>query len=205
VSISVREPALPWNGTFKRRATTRRIIIHHAASVGDVDIETIHRWHLARGWMGAGYHYNVRMDGSIERGRPEWAQGAHARDNNTDTIGICLAGNIDQRPPPIAQMMGLVALLRDIWTRHQTALPLTGHSDVNNTACPGRHFPWQWLREQLTERPLPQIQRRIGVVWRGQHIGDGYLIDGVAHVPARVLAERYGGTVDWRDGTVTLQ
>jgi len=30
--------------------------------------------HKGKGWAGIGYHFVVRKDGKIERGRPEWAK-----------------------------------------------------------------------------------------------------------------------------------
>jgi N-acetylmuramoyl-L-alanine amidase len=207
VSVNVVEYPLAWRGTLRPRTATRRIVIHHAASAGDVDAPTIHRWHLAittTRYVGIMYHYVIRLGGQIERGRPEDALGGHAGPANVDSIGICLAGNIDQREPPMVQMMALVALIRDIQSRYGE-LQIIGHSDVMPTACPGRFFPWQWLRGELAPRPLPQIQQRVGMVWRGQHIGDGFLIGDVAYAPVRVLGERMGLRVDWRDGTVHLQ
>jgi hypothetical protein len=44
----------------------------------DASAEQIHGWHLGNGWAGIGYHYVIRKDGTIERGRPEWAIGSHA-------------------------------------------------------------------------------------------------------------------------------
>lgn len=194
-----------WASPLQPRKATRRIIIHHAASAGDVDAATVHRWHLQNGWSGVGYAYLIRMNGAIERGRPEDAVGAHARDNNADSIGICLAGNIDLAPPPVPQMLALVALIRDIWSRYGT-LPVIGHADVNPTACPGKHFPWLWLREQLAPKPIPPIQSRVGLVFRGVPVeGGGFLIGGMSYVPVRFLAEKLGAKVDWRDGTVVIE
>jgi N-acetyl-anhydromuramyl-L-alanine amidase AmpD len=194
-----------WNGTLRPRTSTRRIIIHHAASAGDVSAATIHGWHLRNGWAGIGYHYVIRMSGIVERGRPENVIGAHAKDHNGDSIGICLAGNVDVTPPPMAQMLALVALIRDIWARHGQLLVI-GHRDVNATTCPGRYFPAGWLSEQLAPKPIPPIQQRVGLVFRGKPVdGGGYLIEGTSHVPVRFLAESLGLTVRWQDGTVYVE
>lgn len=50
--------------TMSTRKTTNRIILHHAEALR-CSAEDIHRWHLANGWSGAGYHFLVRKDGSI--------------------------------------------------------------------------------------------------------------------------------------------
>ena len=59
-----------WAGTLARRSATRRIILHHAAAV-TCTAQQIHQWHLANGWSGIGYHFFVRKDGSVYRGRPQ--------------------------------------------------------------------------------------------------------------------------------------
>ncbi len=59
------------------RSKTVRAILHHSAGP-KASAEDIHRWHLANGWSGAGYHFLVRKDGSVYKLRPEWAVGAHA-------------------------------------------------------------------------------------------------------------------------------
>lgn len=164
-----------WGGALRKRQATKEIIIHHAASVGDVDAATVHRWHLANGWAGIGYHYLIRMDGSVERGRPEDVVGAHAKGHNDDSLGVCLAGNIDLKPPTVAQMVALVELIWNIRSRYGE-LSLLKHSDVSSTACPGRLFSWGWLVRQFAA--LPQLQARVVVVLDGELLQqDGYLID----------------------------
>jgi len=191
-----------WGGALRKRADTRKVIIHHAASQGDVDAATVHRWHLANGWAGIGYHYLVRTDGTVGRGRPEDAVGAHAKGHNDDSIGVCLAGNLDLHPPTPEQMVTLVELVRDIWTRYGE-LSLLKHSDVGSTACPGCHFPWAWLTRQFAA--LPQVQARVGLVLNDELLQqDGYLIDSTSYVPVRVIAERLGNAVHWQDGTVYI-
>jgi len=72
-----------------------KITIHCSASPqgrGD-NAETIHRWHRERGWSGIGYHYVIVESGELQRGRPEYWKGAHAKNHNTGNIGICLIGN----------------------------------------------------------------------------------------------------------------
>ena len=53
-----------------------KIILHHAAAT-NCSIEDIHNWHLNNGWSGCGYHYFIRKNGSIYKGRPENSLGAH--------------------------------------------------------------------------------------------------------------------------------
>ncbi len=58
-----------------------KIIIHCTATPEgrDIDAETIDKWHINRGWSGIGYHYVVKLDGTIEEGRSVNKTGAHTR------------------------------------------------------------------------------------------------------------------------------
>lgn len=52
----------------------------------------IHRWHVEQGWDGIGYHAVIRRSGLVERGRPEYWKGAHAKAINDKSLGVCLIG-----------------------------------------------------------------------------------------------------------------
>ena len=60
-----------------------------AFTAADID-----RWHRARGWNGIGYHYVVRLDGTVEHGRPEAQIGAHCVGVNATSIGVCYVGGL---------------------------------------------------------------------------------------------------------------
>lgn len=78
------------------RTATREItetVIHWTANYIDqahIGAEDVHAWHLQRGFSGCGYHYIIKRDGSIQRGRPINLNGAHAADlgHNRYSIGI---------------------------------------------------------------------------------------------------------------------
>ena len=84
------------------------IIIHHTAS-SDVSAEIIDGWHKARGWNEIGYHYVIRRDGSIEKGRPDWKQGAHAKGRNKTSIGIALCAYSRFKPIQAEVLGDLIA------------------------------------------------------------------------------------------------
>jgi len=137
-------------GALTIRKSTKRVIIHHTASA-DVPASTIHQWHLNQGWSGIGYHFVVRANGTIERGRPELAIGAHAGSaGNGDSIGIVLTGNFEIGAPSTAQMVALAELINELRGRYGN-LAVIGHKDVMATACPGRNFPWADLKRRLEE------------------------------------------------------
>lgn len=77
---------------LSKRSKTNRAILHHAEAK-TCSAADIHSWHKNNGWAGIGYHFVVHKDGTIERGRPEDTIGAHASNNNSDSIGICFEGD----------------------------------------------------------------------------------------------------------------
>ncbi len=168
--MKINEVTYKWNGTLSKRRSTSRIILHHAAA-SKCTAQQIHSWHLANGWVGIGYHFLVRKDGSVYRGRPEDTVGAHAGNNNYDSIGICFEGSFDKEQMGEVQRKAgseLVAYLKGKYgiTKVQK------HSDVNATGCPGAHFPFATIAKDGTaDKPaqstaggftavFPQISRR---------------------------------------------
>lgn len=80
---------------------------HHTAS-------GIEAGHLSLGWDGLGYQFVIHKDGEIWRGRPEHYHGAHTKEKNmnTESIGICLAGNFDVTEPTEEQISSLKWLIK---------------------------------------------------------------------------------------------
>ena len=91
--------------------------------------------------FGIGYHYVVRRDGQIEPGRPEWMVGAHCKNHNAHSIGICYEGGLNARGQPadtrtLAQKLAMVQLLEILHRKYPKAL-IVGHHDLNPLkACP---------------------------------------------------------------------
>lgn len=138
--MQIIETNLPTNGSFKRRGSTDEIILHHAEA-SHASVEEVNRWHLERGWTCIGYHFYVRKDGKVYRGRPEWAVGAHAQGHNSRAIGICCEGAYMTETMPAAQLAALKSLIAEMMAKYKGA-KLLRHCDVNSTDCPGRNFPW---------------------------------------------------------------
>lgn len=158
-TMQIIETKLETNGSFTRRSSTSEIILHHAEA-SSVSVETINRWHLDRGWTGIGYHYYIRKDGKVYRGRPEWAVGAHAVGHNSVSIGICCEGAYMTETMPQAQLEALKALIRDVQGRYGNRLALKRHKDVNSTDCPGDRFPWAAVQNWKGEPELTEAQVR---------------------------------------------
>ncbi len=114
------------------------IVLHHAAANGSV--EDIHAYHKHQnGWAGIGYHFYVRKDGTVYRGRPETWLGAHTTGHN-DKLGICAEGNFDEETMPAVQQKAIVALLRHLFAKYGE-MTVYAHHGLDATACPGKQYP----------------------------------------------------------------
>jgi len=182
--MQIAETNLKFAKPLVARQATRRLLIHHSVSP-DVSAAKIHSWHLGRGWSGIGYHYVIRANGTIERGRPEWAIGAHAEGANSDSIGIVLTGNFMTGKPTAAQLDALVVLVKDIKSRYMD-LQVLRHCDVNATACPGTRFPWVEFIAKLEDESA--VDDKVEVIIKDKEI-PGKLIDGETWVPLRKMVE----------------
>ena len=120
------------------------IVIHCSAVRPDQTSSAaqIDTWHRQRGFkLGIGYHYVVRRNGEIEPGRPESMIGAHVRNYNAHSIGVCYEGGLDIRGQPAdtrteAQKASMLRLLEDLHRRYPQAR-IVGHHDLNpHKACP---------------------------------------------------------------------
>jgi N-acetylmuramoyl-L-alanine amidase len=75
------------------------IVIHCSYTFPDMDIGAaeIRKWHTdpkpkGNGWSDIGYHYVIRRDGTVEKGRPIAQPGAHVAGHNANTLAVCLVG-----------------------------------------------------------------------------------------------------------------
>lgn len=146
--MQIHDANLKHNGNWSYRNSTSEIILHHAEA-SHASVEDINQWHLERGWTGIGYHFYIRKDGRIYRGRPEWAVGAHAQGHNSRSVGICVEGAYMTETMPKAQFDALVGLVREEMAKYPGAKVLR-HRDVNSTDCPGVNYPWKALLAALS-------------------------------------------------------
>lgn len=130
-------------------------------------VAEIDRWHKARGFTGFGYHWIIDRDGSRMAGRPEEQVGAHTKNRNANSIGICMVGGLNSSandqfadnytPEQDAALRGLIA---DIKVRHPIK-KVSGHNDYDaGKACPGFHVG-RWL-EGKGERGLIESRTMLG-------------------------------------------
>ena len=121
------------------------MIIIHCSAVRPDQLSSaaqIDTWHRQRGFqLGIGYHYVVRRDGAIEAGRPEYMVGAHCKNHNAHSLGVCYEGGLNIRGQPAdtrteAQKAAMRRLLEDLHRRYPRAV-IIGHHDLNPLkACP---------------------------------------------------------------------
>lgn len=118
------------------------IIVHCTATREGVDIgaSEIDRYHRKRGFDSIGYHYVVRLDGRIEKGRDEAAAGAHCLGHNMRSVGVAYVGGLDTKGNPKdtrtdAQKRSMLSLLTDLRRRYPEA-KIHGHRDFAAKACP---------------------------------------------------------------------
>lgn len=146
--MRVIETSLTFKNQLSQRTSTDYIVLHHAEA-NKCTVEDIHRWHLQRGWSGIGYHYLVRKDGSIYRGRPQEAVGAHCPGYNSCSVGVCAEGNYEQENMPTEQQSAILWLVRQLKQIYPHA-KIVGHRDLYATKCPGKNFPLSFIQEALT-------------------------------------------------------
>ncbi len=124
------------------------VVLHCAAVKADWYIDKtpaeakaeVHRWHLARGFSGFGYHALVMPDGKSIAGRPYTQIGAHVMERNRGTIGILMIESntitsigefgdwfTEAQRLSVRKLIGALAGIR--W--------VTGHNDYANKLCPG--------------------------------------------------------------------
>lgn len=120
------------------------IVVHCSANKAGsaLRLADIDRYHRSLGWRCCGYHYVIPTDGTIEQGRAEDMVGAHCRNHNKHSIGVCYIGGLaaDGKTPcdtrTEAQKRALRMLLEELHGRYPKAL-IVGHHDLDPTkACP---------------------------------------------------------------------
>lgn len=129
------------------------VVVHCAATRPSMDIgaKEIDQWHKDRGFNKIGYHFVIRRNGEIEKGRDIIFAGAHVAGYNYDSIGICLVGGVDDNLKPEKnftkeQFTALLDLLKKINKVYPRA-KILGHRDIDDRkACPSFDVK-KWLED----------------------------------------------------------
>ncbi len=130
------------------------IVIHCSATrAGKVlTAADIDRMHRQRGFDRIGYHYFIRLDGTVERGRHEDVPGAHVAGHNLHSVGVCYAGGLDAngkskdtRTP--AQKAALLRVVLGLRAKYRGA-KVVGHRDLSpDKDRDGKVEKHEWLKD----------------------------------------------------------
>lgn len=130
----------------------QEVILHTSATPGgwhrgktvEQMRDEIRRWHVdGNGWSDIGYQRIFAPDGKMALGRSLWRVGAHCKERNRGTVGICMI--------PVKTHHGITRF-EDYFTEEQrhavreyiaelctltTIRWVTGHNDYAPKECPG--------------------------------------------------------------------
>ena len=122
-----------------------KIIVHCSGTseFQDFDITNIKDWHVnGNGWSDVGYHFIIKLDGTIQDGRPLKKIGAHCFRKNRSSIGICYIGGMNrdmtewEDTRAEKQKESLLLLINDLKERFPNTI-VYGHKDfTNKKLCP---------------------------------------------------------------------
>lgn len=144
------------------RKKTEILIFHHSYS-GVVSVETIQKWHMARGFEDVGYHFLIYPDGKRLRGRQLKYIGSHALGRNSKSIGVCFIGSFDKQHPTYDQIDSAADLYHELCRLYSKSLKIEFHrpsifnffepsSYGRFDACPGKNLDRYDLVEQCKKR-----------------------------------------------------
>jgi len=126
----------------------KRIFIHCTDSDDSLDIgvKAIRAWHTdppprGNGWSDVGYHYIIRRDGRIERGRSDSVKGAGVYGHNGDSLHIVWVG---RNKISNTQLPALYSLNRGLMSKYDLQVfDIYGHGEVDSKkTCPNLDMVW---------------------------------------------------------------
>lgn len=174
------------NYTTRNISSIKRNILHHSGTSVLQSVETIHNYHKnTRGYAGIGYHFYVRKDGFIYKGRPIEYVGGHAYGSNYDSIGICAEGNYNEETMPEAQKQAIIELLKYIKDNYGIT-KTQKHKDVCATTCPGNNYPFDEIINKAFAQSVivPAVDDKKEIIKTLQTLlnkvyGSGLVVDGI--------------------------
>ena len=161
--MEIIETNLEFNSNHSAMKEVEGIALHNSGVSVLQSIEVIHNYHKNKGWAGIGYHYYVRKDGSVYRGRPENMAGAHCPGVNSTSIGICAEGNFNEETMSEVQKQAIIELVKDIKSRYNIKW-IKGHREILATSCPGANFPLEEIKnavENIKDEEITQTTKSI--------------------------------------------
>ena len=153
-------------------AEIRQIILHQTyrpttdQSRVLAKIQGIWQYHTKTcGWSDIGYHLLVGPEGAIWLGRPIDREGAHAKGQNGDSIGISMIGDFDDEKLGEKQRLATAAALRALLERYElSANAINFHRDYSRKTCPGSKINKQEVRQWVAP------QSKVKVFFQGKEL-----------------------------------
>ena len=119
-----------------------KIIVHCADTKTNqsFDITDVDNWHKKRGFSMVGYHYYIKLDGTIQEGRNLEQVGAHCKGQNSDSIGICFEGGLNadgsKWDGPLSPQLDAWNSLYQYLCFMFGNLPIKAHYEYSEKSCP---------------------------------------------------------------------
>ena len=136
----------------KMNRKINEIIVHCSDSdyKAHDDISIIRGWHMnERKYKDVGYHYFIRKDGTIQKGRDLMVSGAHCKGHNRHSVGVCFSGKHKFTDAQFEAFEQLRMLAESFLNRK---LKVTPHSFYNeNKTCPNFDINEKLPSCQITE------------------------------------------------------
>lgn len=158
------------------------LMVHCSASPAslDVGVREINQWHIKRGFIKIGYHYVIRRNGAVEKGRADDERGAHAYNYNNIALGICMVGGVkaDGKTPETnftdAQWDSLKTLLRKLSVQYSYP-KIIGHRDTYPTACPTFDVK-EWVKRELPDLTTNENEVAVNTSTNGDENHDEFSV-----------------------------
>ena len=121
---------------FKNRDEDKKDFDYHF----NIGFSEVDAWHKSFGWRGFGYHFLVKRNGTLVKGRKVGTKGAHAKGkfeglNGNNQIGVAYVGS---KRPTREQEDTLVKLAHKLHIEYGISWwDWRGHYQYKNTDCPG--------------------------------------------------------------------
>lgn len=124
------------------------VVLHHSGSHNPNQTpEGIKKYHVEeKGYNDVAYHHMIDFEGIVHRGRAEGVQGAHCKNFNDTSIGICVFGEFGMNEKQAEALYDLCAILM---VKYDLSVEqFKRHKDLANTLCPA--YDIDWLKQALT-------------------------------------------------------
>ena len=118
------------------------IIIHHTGVDLDQSVMDITKYHESKKWDGIGYHWFIDIRGKLFSGRDEDRAGAHAKERNANSIGICVVG---KGPANIKQLNTLIEICSEVMDRYDIE-----NIEAHHENCPGETVDVSQLKRAIS-------------------------------------------------------